>query len=98
DDIHVRFTDDKADLSGMFTYQGKTYPVFLSGSVDKATDTTVQGNLDTLKVSGVSLPAYVTPMVESVLLEFTNEKLAKMGDTLRIDTLEISGGGLHFQG
>ena len=98
EDIHVRFTDNKAELSAMFTYQGKTYPVYLSGTAEKATDTTVQGKLDTLKVSGVSLPAYVGPVVERVLLEFTNNKLADMGDNLRIDTLEIAEGGLHFQG
>lgn len=97
-DIQVRFTDDMAELSAMFTYQGKTYPVYLAGTVEKATDKSVQGQLETLKVSGVSLPSYVAPIVEKVLLGFTNDKLADMGDNLRIDTLEISNGELHFAG
>ncbi len=98
DNIHVRFTNGEAELSGMFTYQGKTYPVYLAGTVEKATDKSVQGQLETLKVSGVSLPSYVAPIVEKVLLGFTNDKLADMGDNLRIDTLEISNGELHFAG
>lgn len=98
DNMQVKFTENKAELSALFTYEGKTYPVYISGTGGKATDTTVQGQLDSLKVGGISLPQSIKPLVEKVLIELANGKLAEAGDTFRIDVLEIKDGGLHFEG
>lgn len=96
--IQVRFTENKAELSAQFTYNGTTYPVYISGTGAKASSNSISGKLDTLKVGGISLPDSVKPMVEKILVELANGKLAELGDTLRIDTVEIKEGGLHLEG
>lgn len=98
DNLQVKFSENKAELSALFTYEGKTYPVYISGTGGKASDTTIQGQLDSLKVGGISLPTSVRPMLEKVLIDLANGKLAEAGDTLRIDTIEITENGLHFEG
>ena len=98
DDMQVKFSDGKAEISALFEYEGKEYPVYVSGTGGKASSNSITGQLESLKVAGVSLPAYLVPVVESALLELANGKLANMGDTLRIDTLEITEDGLEFDG
>lgn len=98
DDLQVKFSDGKAEISALFEYEGKVYPVYVSGTGEKASSNSITGQLDSLKVAGVSLPAYLVPVVQSALLDLANEKLANMGDTLRIDTLEITESGLNFEG
>lgn len=98
DNIQVKFSENKAELSALFTYEGKTYPVYISGTGGKASDTTVQGQLDSLKVGGISLPESVKPLLEKFLVELANGKLAEAQDNFRIDVLEIKEGGLHFEG
>ena len=96
--FQVRFTENKAELSAQFTYDGTTYPVYISGTGAKASTNSISGKLETLKVGGISLPDSVKPMVEKILVELANGRLAELGDTLRIDVLEIKEGGLHFEG
>lgn len=96
--FQVRFTENKAELSAQFTYDGTTYPVYISGTGAKASTNSISGKLETLKVGGISLPNSVKPMVEKFLVELANGRLAELGDTLRIDVLEIKEGGLHFEG
>jgi len=74
------------------------YPVYISGTGAKASTNSISGKLETLKVGGISLPDSVKPMVEKILVELANGRLAELGDTLRIDVLEIKEGGLHFEG
>lgn len=97
-DMQVKFDDDNVQVSALFEYQGKEYPVFISGNGGKASEKTITGSLDTLQVAGVSLPSYVKPLVENILLQLANEKLSNMGDNLRIDTLEVTKEGLQFEG
>ena len=98
DDMQVKFSDGKAEISALFEYEGKVYPVYVAGTGEKASSNSITGQLDSLKVAGVSLPAYLVPVVQNALLELANGKLANMGDTLRIDTLEITEDGLEFDG
>ena len=98
ENIQIKFGEDKAEISAMVTYMDKDYPVYISGNAKKATEQTITGHLDSLQVAGVSLPSYVAPMVENIVLELANGKLANMGDTLRIDTLELTEDGLKFEG
>lgn len=94
----VKFSDNKAEISTLFTYEGKTYPVYASGNVAKATDTTISATLSDLKVGGLNLPAGAKDYVQEVLVGLTNSKLESLGDTLRIDEISFTSSGLHFKG
>jgi hypothetical protein len=98
ENTQIKFGQDGAEVSTLFTYEGKTIPVYLSGSVYKESETTVGGTIDTIKAGPITVPSNVITYVQSALTSLANEKLSKLGDTLRIDTLEISNGTLHFDG
>lgn len=97
-DTQIKFNDGNAEVSTIFTYEGKTIPVYLSGNVFNTSSTTVGGSIDTIKAGGIKVPASIITYVQEALTSLANEKLASLGDNLRIDTLEIKDGTLHFDG
>jgi hypothetical protein len=93
----VRFNDDgTAELSTVFSFQGQTFPVYLSGTFGKQTDSSVFGSVSTVKAGGISLPGNITEIVGSALVEIANTRIVDAG--VRIDTLDITGSGLNFDG
>jgi len=98
EDTQIKFTDRKAEISTMFTYQGQTFPVYAFGNIAKATDTSISANIEDVKVGGLSLPATIKDFVEEALVNIVNEKLDAMGDTFRIDEIGFTSSGLHFKG
>jgi hypothetical protein len=98
ENTQIKFGEDGAEVSTLFTYEGKTIPVYLSGNVYNTSATTVGGTIDTIKAGPVSVPSSVIEFAQNALTQLANEKLSSLGDTLRIDTLEISNGALHFDG
>ena len=75
----IKFSDGKAEISTVLTYQGSTFPVYASGNISKATDTTISANLYDVKVGNISIPRSVQDYVETVLESMTNAKLSELG-------------------
>lgn len=97
-DAAIRFSEDKAEISTVLTYKGETFPIYASGNISKATDTTISANLYDVKIGDISIPKSLQDYVETALESITNSKLSELGETLRIDTLEFTNSGLHISG
>ncbi|MBU1119816.1 hypothetical protein KKA50_01285 [Patescibacteria group bacterium] len=98
ENTQIKFTNNKAEISTLFTFQGKTFPVYAFGNISKATSTSINADLQDVKVGGLSLPSNITGMVQTVLVNLANEKLGAMGDTLDIEEIGLTNSGLHFKG
>lgn len=94
----IKFGNGIAEISTLLSYEGRTFPVYLSGTLAKETPTTVTGDVSTLKVGNIKLPENVNIMVKEAVLSIFNESLASLGDNLRIDKLQITNEGLKFDG
>ncbi len=94
----IKFGDNMAEASTVFTYNGRDYPVYLSGNIEKATENTVSIEIFDLKVGGINLPANVKGIVQDFFIKIGNERLALMGDTFRIDDGGLTEEGLSFKG
>ncbi len=98
ENTQIKFTNNKAEVSTLFTYQGKTFPVYAFGNISKATDTSISANIQDVKVGGLSLPSGIKDIVQEALVNIANEKLTSMSNTLRIDEIGFTSSGLHFKG
>lgn len=94
----IKMDDGKAELTTTLTFQGKTFPIYMSGTISKASQNSITGEVYDLKAGSLSLPSNIVNLVEGGLLNIANDKLSSAGNTVRIDTLEISKEGLNFQG
>jgi hypothetical protein len=94
----IKMSDGKAELTTNLTYQGKTFPLYMSGTISKTSENTITGEVFDLKAGGLNLPSNISSLVEEGLLRVANEKLESAGDTVRIDKLELTDGGLIFEG
>jgi|GEM_PF-1117239 len=98
EDTQIKFTDRKAEISTLVTFQDKTFPVYAFGNVAKASTNTISANIQDIKVGGLSLPASIKNVVQDALVSIVNDKLGALGNTLRIDEIGFTGSGLHFKG
>lgn len=98
ENTQIKFTDRKAEISTLFTYGGKTFPVYAFGNVAKATTNTISADIEDVKVGGLSLPDAVKNVVQDALVGIVNDKLGALGETLRIDDIGFTSSGLHFKG
>ncbi|MDD4382133.1 MAG: hypothetical protein PHE21_02195 [Candidatus Dojkabacteria bacterium] len=94
----IKFSDDKVEISTLLTYEGNTFPIYVSGILAKATTNSITGEVFDVKAGPVKLPSGVNDMVKDGLLQIFNESLTSLGDNLRIDTLQITDQGLEFKG
>ncbi len=94
----VRFSDGMGELSTIFTFNGKEYPVYVSGTIEKASDKTISGEIFDIKAGALSVPSGVKTMVEDGLVNLANARLATMGETFRIDDGAITDEGIAFEG
>jgi hypothetical protein len=94
----VKFSDGMGELSTIFTFNGKDYPVYIAGTIEKASDTTISGEIFDIKAGPVTVPGTVKNMVEDGLVNLANERFATMGDTFRIDDGAITDEGIVFDG
>jgi hypothetical protein len=93
----VRFNDDgSTELSTVFTYEDRSFPVYLKGSFGKESESSVFGSVSNLKVGGISLPDNFGEFVGNALVELANTRIEEAG--VEIDTLDISSNGLDFDG
>lgn len=94
----IRFKDGGAEVSTMFTYEGKTFPVYLSGGVTRTGNQSIDLSISDIKVGGLNIPSNLGSVVENGLEGIVNDKMVEMGDTFRIDTLKVTPSGLDFKG
>lgn len=94
----IKMGDGVAELTTTLEFQGKTFPIYMVGSIEKASETSISGNIQTLKAGGLSFPSNISSMVQEGLTQIANEKLASAGDTVRIDNIAITENGFNFNG
>ena len=94
----IKMGNGVAELSTTLTYQGKDFPVYMKGTVEKASDNSIKGDIYQLQAGGLTVPSALQAYVQSSLIELANSKLSDAGDTVRIDSLELTESGLNFEG
>lgn len=97
-DTKIRFSEDRAEISTILTYKGSTFPVYASGNISRATNTSIYINLYDVKIGNISIPKSLQDYVEAVLESTVNDKLSSLGDTLRVDDIEFTEDGIHIVG
>jgi hypothetical protein len=94
-------TDNHLEASGMLnlTEYGYNYtaPAYASGTIEKASDKTVRIKLDKGEAGRIPVPDEYSREAGTALETLINDQLAKMPN-LKIETLEIKDGELHFKG
>lgn len=94
----IKINDGNAELSTNFTFQGKTFPIYMKGTISKDSETSLAGDVSELKAGSVPVPEYIRDIVKENLLQIANEKISSAGDTMRIDNIELNSGGVDFSG
>lgn len=94
----IKFSEDRIEASSMITLKGYTFPIYLAGNTSKASNNTLAVNLYDVKVGNLSIPRSLQDYVESLAETIINEKLTKLGDSVRIDNIQISNAGLDIKG
>jgi hypothetical protein len=98
EDIEIKFSEDKVEISTILAYKGSTFPIYVSGNISRATNTSIYTNLYDVKIGDISIPKSLQDYVEAALESKINEKLATSGDALRIDDIEFVEDGMHIVG
>jgi uncharacterized protein YpmS len=94
----IDISDGEAKLSTKLVFQGKEFPIYMTGSISKDSETSIAGNISSLKAGALPVPASVISLVENTLLDIANEKISSAGDSIRIDSLELTDSGVVFDG
>lgn len=94
----IKMGDGEAELSTLFTFQGKTFPIYMVGSISKVSENSIDGQISTLKAGALSVPESITTYVTDFLVGTANEKLSSAGESVRIDSVDIKPEGLNFKG
>ena len=94
----IKMGDGQAELSTTLSFQGRTFPIYMVGSISKATNNSINGSISTIKAGALTVPDTVTSYVAEFLLSTANDKLEAAGNTVRIDDVSIKPEGLNFKG
>ena len=94
----IRINDGNAELTTNLKFQGKTFPIYMKGSISKASENSLGGNISELKAGSISIPKSIRIVVEDNLLQVANDKISSAGDTVRIDSIELKEGAIEFDG
>lgn len=94
----IRMGDGSAELSTTLSFQGRTFPIYMVGSISKATENSIDGEITTLKAGALEVPSAIVQQVSSFLVNTANDRLASAGETVRIDSVDIKPEGLNFEG
>ena len=94
----IKMGEGFAELSTTLSFQGRTFPIYMVGSVSKATNNSIEGEISTIRAGALTVPDTVTSYVAEFLLSTANDKLEAAGDTVRIDDVSIKPEGLNFKG
>lgn len=88
---------NQAEASGLVSYQGINYPVYVDGTASLAGPRSVGGNASAIEVGGVAFPAEYWPQAQSAALELINGRLSRM-EGLDIQSAEVEAGKLRIKG
>lgn len=94
----IKVTENRADMVTNVSYDGKSYPITVSGNVEKLTDNSISVQVFDLKIGALKLPENVNAYAQEALQELANSKLAGAGDNVRIDKLDLTENGVLFEG
>lgn len=96
-EMQVRFGDDGAvEMSGIVTYQGTPYPVYVDADAS-VSGRTISGSIDSAQVLGIDVPAEYLPAGERYGLGLLNDRLARV-EGLDIRSADIVDGQLRLTG
>lgn len=97
-DLQVLLKDGNgAEASGIVTYAGVKYPVYVNATAQLTGPKSVSAQASSIDVSGVQLPAKYWPQAQSAAVGLINERLARM-DGLNIESASVEAGKLHIKG
>jgi hypothetical protein len=94
----IKMGDGIAELSTTLTFQGREFPIYMSGTISRDSERTIEGEIYELKAGALTVPVTLQSFVESSLVDLANTKISDAGDTVRIDSIELTEGGLNFEG
>jgi len=97
-DTQIKMGDGFAELSTNLTFEGNTFPVYMKGSIARASSNSIDGKITSIKIGSIKIPEQTTSYVAGFLLDIANDKLAAAHDTVRIDDIDIKPEGLNFKG
>ncbi len=87
---------NQAEASGLFTYGGVTYPVYIKGDAF-VTGNQAEGSIQAAEVAGWEVPSEYFRYGEEYLISFVNSRLARM-EGLDIQSVEIVDGQARVVG
>jgi hypothetical protein len=101
-DLQIKLgTDNHLEAAGLLNLSDYGYdytaPAYASGTIEKAGDKSVRIKIDKGEAGRVPVPDDYSAQAGDALEQMINEQLAKMPN-LKIETLEIKDGELHFKG
>ena len=94
----IKVTENRADMVTNVSYDGKSYPITVSGNVEKLTDNSISVQIFDLKIGALKLPENINAYAQEALQGLANSKLAGVGDNVRIDKLDLTENGVLFEG
>ncbi|NLZ24192.1 hypothetical protein GX888_00365 [Candidatus Dojkabacteria bacterium] len=94
----IKMGEGEAELSTTLTFRERTLPIYMVGTLSKRTENSLNGEISVLKVGAFNIPAPTIPYIKDALLSVANKKLSSAGDTLRIDSINITPKGVDFKG
>lgn len=97
-DVQVRLQpDNRFEASGMIRYEGREYPVYLTGTAHVQGASATSSTLSALKIAGLPVPADFRERVEASIEEAV-DGLLKEVTGLDVARLETSEGSLRVVG
>jgi hypothetical protein len=97
-DVQVRLLGgNQAEASGLFTYAGVTYPVYVKGDAALVAGDQATGSIQAAEVAGWDVPPEYFHFGEEYLIPLVNSRLARM-EGLDIQSVEVVDGQARVVG
>lgn len=94
----IKMGDGMAELSTTLTFQGREFPIYMSGTISRDSERTIEGEIYELKAGALTIPQALQSFVEMSLVDLANSRISDAGNTVRIDSIELTESGLNFEG
>lgn len=95
----IRFGNNNIiEISTLLEFNGKPIALYISATLVKATNKTLTGDVKEIRIGQQRLPIIINRIAAEQLFPILNQSLASLGDTLRIDTFQISNAGARIKG
>lgn len=94
----IKMSDGQAELTTQLTFQGQTFPIYMTGTISKASENSITGEIYDFSAGALKVPSNIKELVTDGLLNIANEKIASAGENIRIDEIDITEKGVTFDG